>query len=160
MSDSLRPHGLHSPWNSPGENTGVGSLSLLQRNFPTQESNPGLLHCRWILYQLSCLGSLIKIAQSCPLSRVWFFVTPWMIESVEFSRSGYCEWVAFPFFRGSSKPRDWTQVSHTVVRFFTIWAIREGRIVPNLKALTWGVGRSGNALQEKVLADAKAALAT
>jgi len=31
----------------------VGSLSLLQRNFPTQGSNPGLLHCRWILYQLS-----------------------------------------------------------------------------------------------------------
>ena len=35
------------------ENTGVGSLSLLQQMFPTQELNPGLLHCRWILYQLS-----------------------------------------------------------------------------------------------------------
>ena len=35
------------------KNTGVGSLSLLQRIFPTQESNQGLLHCRWILYQLS-----------------------------------------------------------------------------------------------------------
>ena len=41
------------PWNSPGQNTWVGSLSLLQRIFPTQESNRGLLHCRWILYQLS-----------------------------------------------------------------------------------------------------------
>ena len=40
-----------SPWNSPGQNTGVGSLSLLQGIFPTQGSNPGLLHCRWILYQ-------------------------------------------------------------------------------------------------------------
>jgi len=38
--------------NFPGQNTGVGSLSLLQGNFPTQGSNPGLLHCRWILYQL------------------------------------------------------------------------------------------------------------
>ena len=46
MSDSLRPHGLYSPWNSPGQNTGVGSLSLLQRIFPTQGLNPGLLHCR------------------------------------------------------------------------------------------------------------------
>ena len=57
MSDSLQPHGLYSPWNSLGQNTGVGSLSLLQRIFPTQESNPGLLHCRWILYQLSHKGS-------------------------------------------------------------------------------------------------------
>ena len=52
-SDSLRPHGLYRPWNSPGQNTRVGSLSLLQGIFPTQGSNPGLLHCRWILYQLS-----------------------------------------------------------------------------------------------------------
>ena len=41
-----------SPWNSPGWNTGVGSLSLLQGIFPTQGPNPGLRHCRWILYQL------------------------------------------------------------------------------------------------------------
>ena len=53
MSDSLRPHGLYSPWNSPGQNTSVCSLSLLQGIFATQGSNPGLPHCRWILYQLS-----------------------------------------------------------------------------------------------------------
>ena len=53
VSNSLGPHGLYSPSNSPGQNTGVGSLSLLQGNFPAQGSNPGLLHCRWILYQLS-----------------------------------------------------------------------------------------------------------
>ena len=56
-SDSLRPHGLYSPWNSPGQNTGVGSLSLLQESFPTQKSNPGLPNCRQILYQLSHQGS-------------------------------------------------------------------------------------------------------
>ena len=50
MSDSLRPHGLYNPWSSPGQNTAVGSLSLLQEIFPTQGSNPGLLHCRWILH--------------------------------------------------------------------------------------------------------------
>ena len=44
--DSLRPHGLYNPWNSPGQNTGVGSLSLLQGIFLTQGSNPVLLHCR------------------------------------------------------------------------------------------------------------------
>ena len=53
VSDSLRPHGLYSPWNSSGQNTGVGSLSLLQGIFPTQGSNPGLPLCRQILYQLS-----------------------------------------------------------------------------------------------------------
>ena len=57
MSDSLWPHGLHSPWNPPGQDTGVGSLSLLQGILPTQGLNPGLLHCRWILYQLSHQGS-------------------------------------------------------------------------------------------------------
>ena len=44
MSDSLQPHGLYSPWNSPGQNTGVGSLFLLQGIFPTEGSNPGLWH--------------------------------------------------------------------------------------------------------------------
>ena len=57
VSDSLPPHGLYSPWNSPGQNAGVGSLSLLQGVFPTQGSNPGLPHCGWILHQLSHKGS-------------------------------------------------------------------------------------------------------
>ena len=82
MSDSLRPHGLYSPWNSPGQNTGVGSLSLLQGIFPTQGSNPGLPHCRQILYQLSHQGS------------------PRILD-----------WVVDPFFRGSSKARNRAVVS-------------------------------------------------
>ena len=57
MSNSSWPCGLYSPWNSPSQNTGVGSLSLLQGILPTQESNQGLLHCKLILYQLSYQGS-------------------------------------------------------------------------------------------------------
>ena len=53
VSDSLRPQGLYSPWNSPGQNTVVGSRSLLQGIFLSQRLNLGLLHCRQILYQLS-----------------------------------------------------------------------------------------------------------
>ena len=83
VSDSLRPHRLHSPWNSPGQNTGVGSLSLLQGIFPTQGLNPSLSHCRQILYQLSQQGS------------------PRILE-----------WVTFPFSRGSSQPRNQTGVSY------------------------------------------------
>ena len=95
-SDSLRPHGLYSPWNSPGQNTEVDSLSLLQGIFPTQGSNPGLLHCRWILYQLSHKGS------------------PRILE-----------WVAYPFSSRSSQPRNQIRVSCIAGGFFTNWAIRK-----------------------------------
>ena len=62
VSDSLQLHGLWPsrllcPWDSPGKNTGVGCYSLLQGIFPTQGLNPGLLHCRQILYCLSHWGS-------------------------------------------------------------------------------------------------------
>ena len=96
--DSWRPCGLHSPWKSPGQNTRVGSLSLLHRVFPTQRLNPGFPHCRWILYQLSHQGS------------------PRILE-----------WVAHPFSRGSSRPRNWTGVSCIADSFFTNWAIREAQ---------------------------------
>ena len=61
MSDSCdpmdcNPPGLLCPRDSPGKNTGVGCHFLFQRIFPTQELNPGLLHCRQILYQLSYKG--------------------------------------------------------------------------------------------------------
>ena len=69
---SLRPHGLQPdrllhPWNSPGQNTGVGSHSIFQVIFPTQGLNPGLLHCWWILYCLSyreALKTMEPITQS------------------------------------------------------------------------------------------------
>ena len=85
-----------SPWNSPGQNIGVDSLSILQGIFPTQGSNPGLPHYACILYQLSHKGS------------------PRILE-----------WVAYPFSRGSSPPRNWTRVSYIAGRFFINWAIRE-----------------------------------
>ena len=58
----MHPHGLQParllcPWDSPGKNTGVGCHALLQEIFPTQGSNPGLPHFRWILYHLSHQGS-------------------------------------------------------------------------------------------------------
>ena len=60
--DCLRPQGLQPirplcPWDSPGKNTGVGCHFLLQGIFSTQGSNLGLLHCQWVLYQLSHQGS-------------------------------------------------------------------------------------------------------
>ena len=96
MSDSLRPHGLYSPWNSPGQNTGVGSLSIIHGIFPTQGSNSGFPHCRWILYQLNHQGS-----------------------------PSILEWAACPFSSGSSWPRNRTRVSCIAGGFFINWAIRE-----------------------------------
>ena len=90
VSDCLWPHGLYSPWNSPGQNTGVGSLSLLQGIFPTQGSNSGLLHCRHILYQLSHRES------------------PKILE-----------WEAYSFSNESSQPRNQTRVSWIAGGFFT-----------------------------------------
>ena len=55
--DSSQSHGLYSPWNSLGQNTRVGSCSLLQGIVPTHRSNPGLPHCRQIFYQLSHKGN-------------------------------------------------------------------------------------------------------
>ena len=90
VSNSLRPHGLYSPWNFLGQNTGVGSRSLLQGILPTQGSNPGLPHCRGILYQLSHKGS------------------PRILE-----------WVAYPLSRRASQPRNQTRVSCITGEFFT-----------------------------------------
>ena len=92
----LQPHGLNSPWNSPVQNTGMDSLSLLQGVLPTWGSNPGLTHCRQILYQLSHKGS------------------PRILE-----------WVVYPFSRGSSLIRNQTRVSCIASGFFTNWPIRE-----------------------------------
>ena len=68
LSDSLWPHELYSPWDSPGQNTGMGSFSLLQGIFPTQGLNPGLPHCRQILYQLSYQGRPVSLLNPSTVS--------------------------------------------------------------------------------------------
>ena len=81
---------------SPGKNTGVGCHALLQGIFPTQGSNPGVPHCRCIIYHLS--------HQKSP--RI-------------------LKWVAYSFYRGSLQPRKWTEDSCIAGRFLTSWATRE-----------------------------------
>ena len=85
---------------SPGKNTGVCFYALLQGIFPTEGSNPGLPHCKWVLYHLSHQGS------------------PRILE-----------WVAYPFSSGCSQPRNWTGVSCIAGAFFTSWATREALII-------------------------------
>ena len=68
---------LCDPMDYTGQNTGVGSFSLLQGIFPTQGSNPGLPHCRRILYQLSYQGSpILEMKLSCKLQKQYLH-EPW-----------------------------------------------------------------------------------
>ena len=88
-----------TPWismNSPGQNTGVSNHSLLQGIVPIQGSNPDLPTLQAASFQLNLQGS----------PRIM-------------------EWVAYPFTRGSSWPRNWTGFSCIAGRFFTCWATRE-----------------------------------
>ena len=101
VSNSVQPCGLQPtrllcPRDSPGKNTGGGCHALIQGIFLTQASNPGLPHCRKILYHLSHQGS------------------PRILE-----------WVAYSFSRGSSRPWDQTQVSRTASGLSIDWATRE-----------------------------------
>ena len=153
---------------SPGKSTGVGCHALLQEIFPTQGSNPGLLHCRLILYCLSHQGSprilewvaysfsrgssqprnrtgvscipsgfltswatreaqltfmkkvKMLVAQSCLTLRNPMDYTPLGFSVPRILQARILEWVAIPFSRGSSRPRDF-QVSGNVGRFFTVW---------------------------------------
>ena len=100
LCDSMHcsPPGSSVHGDSPGKNTGVGCHALLQGIFPSQGSNPGLLHCRQILYHLSHQGS------------------PRILQ-----------WVACPFFRGSGQPRNRIGVSCIAGIFFTSWATREAQ---------------------------------
>ena len=94
MDCSLPGSSVHG--DSPGKNIGVDCHALLQGILPSQRSNPGLLHCRCILYHLSHQGS------------------PWILQ-----------WVAYPFSRETSWPRHRSGVSCITGRFFTSWATRE-----------------------------------
>ena len=89
--------------------------SLLQRIFLTQGLNSGLLHCRQILYHLSYREVLkVKVAQLCPtLCDNMYYIVPGI------PQDRILEWVAFPVSRGSSQPRDRTQVSGIAGGFFT-----------------------------------------
>ena len=95
MSNSLQPHGLYSPWNTLSQNTGVGSLFLLQGIFPTQWLNSGFWNCRLILYQLSHKGSP-RILEWLAIFLQWIFLT-----------------------------QESTRVSCIACGFFINWAIRE-----------------------------------
>ena len=90
------PPGSSGHGDSPGKNIGVGCHAVFQRIFPTLGSNPGLMCCKRILYHLSHQGS------------------PWILA-----------WVAYPFSRGSSWPRNWSRGSCISGGFFTSWATKE-----------------------------------
>ena len=102
------------------------AMPSLQGIFPTQGSNPGLLHFRQILYHLSHQGS------------------PWTLE-----------WVAYPLSRGPSQPRDQTRLSCIAGGFFISWATREAlqtmgsQRVTHWTTTTFSITQGGQAYKKK-----------
>ena len=90
------PPGFSVHGNSPGKDIGVGCHAFFQEIFPTQEYNPGLLHCKWVLYRLSHQGN------------------PRILD-----------WIPDPFSGVSSQHRNQTRVSCIAGRFSTRWATGE-----------------------------------
>ena len=119
-------------WNFLGQNTGVGSLSLLQRIFPTQDSNGGLLHYRWILYQLSyqglrvCYCQVISVMSDSVQPHRWQptrLPHPWILQARTL------EWVAISF----SKAWKWkVKVKLLTAAFQAVHGIFQARV------LEWG----------------------
>ena len=128
-SNSLRPHGLYSPWNAPGQNTGVGSLSLLQGNLP----NPGIEPSSPALQADSLpaepqgkpkntrLGSLSLLQGIFPtqeLNRGLLHCRQILYQLRHKGSPRILGWVAYPFSCGSSQPRNGTRVSCIAGGFF------------------------------------------
>ena len=138
VSDSLPPHGLrhtYSLWNSPGQNTRVGSLSLLQQIFLIKKSNWGFLHCSGFFTveppgkpKNTGVGSLSLFQGIFPPQGSRPGLPQCRRILYQLSHKGtprILEWVVYPFSRGSSQPRNQTSVSCIAGGFFTIWAMRE-----------------------------------
>ena len=133
---SVTPRTIHSPWNSPGQKTGVGSCSLLQGIFPTQGSN-----CRSPALQADSLpaepqGKPKNTGVGSPSLLQWVFLTQELNQGLlhckqilykpSFKGSPrMLEWVDYPFSSGSSWPKNWTRVSCIAGWFFFNWTNRE-----------------------------------
>ena len=156
---------LYSPWNSPGQNNGVGSLSLLQGLFPTQGSNPGLPHCRQILYQLSHKGSLrilewVKWSEVKSLSRVRFFATPWTVAHqappfMGFSRQEYWSGVPLPSPKIWLGQRKWGSIKYLVFVEDRNQSIRS--YVNKSYIDIWGIKLFGQVILEQITGDLRRA---
>ena len=170
--NSLGPHGLYSTWNSPGQNTGVGSLSLLQGIFPTQGSNPGLPHCRADSLPTESPGKSKNTRVGSLSLLQWIFLTQksnwgllhcrWILNQLSYQRSqGEDIRIQIITF---GKGQSWVSVMDTqCLQFFVglgkspgegigyplqfSWASLVAQLVENLPAVqeTWvqlGLGRS------------------
>ena len=129
VSDSLLPHGLYSPWNSLGQSTGVGCLSLLQGIFPTQGWNPGLLCCRPILYQLrhretQCIYTHIYLKLFS--SNIFISLEIFQMLKISWLHKQIIQWILLEYFTNNSG-RTWVKSFKKQVIF-----IREKKCVQSL----------------------------
>ena len=143
VSDSLRPHRLYSVWTVFYQ--APPSMGFSRQEywsglpFPSPRDLPssGIEPRSPALWADSTIWATREACKWKSLGCVWLYGTLWTIQSMEFPRLQYLEWVAFPFSRGYSQPRDWTQVSYISVRHFTIWATREAQIIITYLQKKW-----------------------
>ena len=159
MADSLNPHGLCSPWNSLGQNTGVGSLSFLQgKIFPTQGPNPGLLPCRQILYQQSHKGSprilewvayLFSSRSSQPRNRTWVLWLSGYRICLQCERPGFNPWIRKIPWRRERLPTPvfWPREFHGL---YSPWGHKESDTTEQL-SLSLGASIHTNAIISRAL---------
>ena len=134
MSESLRPHGPHSPWNSLDQNTGVCSRWILyqlsyegspvnqkeENNYRILTHICGTGRLGLTRIPLMCVHACVLVAQPCPTLCDPMDCSPSGSSVHGILQARTLEWVAIPFSRGSSRPRDRSQVSCTAGRFFTM----------------------------------------
>ena len=132
------PPGSSVHGDSPGKHTGPGSRALLQGLFPTQGWNPRLLGWQARSLALAPAGKTVQCHilhrddTKIKTTSVHVCMRKVLIVSDALRPHGLSslwirEWVAFPFSRGSSPPRGWTQVSRTAGGSFTSWATAEAQ---------------------------------
>ena len=132
------PWTIHSPWNAPGQNTAVGSLSLLQGIFLTQDSNPDLPHCRQILYKLSYKGS----------PRILEWVAYSLLQGIFLTQESnqgllHCRWILYQLsYWGSPKKleiwppqNDWTSKLWNIHIFKDYLAMKRNKLLTC--SVTW-----------------------
>ena len=129
MSNSLWPHGLYSPWNSPGQNTGVGSIPFARGSSQPRDQTQ-VCHIACGFFTSWATRSEVKwseVAQSCPTLCNTMDCSPLGSSVHGISQARILEWVAISFSRGSSRLRDQTCVSCVGRRILYHWATWEAQ---------------------------------
>ena len=116
----VKAPGMLICWGWRKDLASLKETEMLHKEKSDRCGSENITFCWSMLHNGTVSGSEVKVAQSCP---TLCYPMDYTVHGIMQAR--IMEWVAIPFSRGSSQPRDWTQVSHVTGRFFTSWATTE-----------------------------------